>query len=276
MYAVDISSDALFQINTATGAATAIGLLGFDANHAQSLDFEEESGVLYWAAADEYNGSLRRIDTTTGASVHIGYFPNYTGVDCLAMATGGGEPFWGDVPWVREVPTAGLTLAGDATEVNVVFDASDLTAGQCYTAGLGLLHDDPVFYLSKTVATADLMPGGTTTYTLIFGNDGSLETGITISDVLPAGMEYAWSEPPGAYDPQAHTLSWSGLVLDGGARLTNTIGVTLSAGLEPGSRLTNTVYLLWRDQVLSDWVSLRVGGETYIYLPIVVRGATGP
>jgi uncharacterized repeat protein (TIGR01451 family) len=296
LYAVDISSDALFQLDPASGAATAIGLLGFDANHAQALDFEEETDVLYWAAVDNNAGSLRRIDTDTGNSLHLGYWPNYTGVDCLALATGGGDPFWGDVPWVREVPTAGLTLAGDAMEVDVIFDTTVLTTSQCYEADLGLIHDDPyheepammpltlcveapwpVFYVDKTVAPGQPLPGETTTYTIVFGNDGSLETGIAISDVLPAGAEYAWSEPAGAYDPAAHVLSWGGLVLDEGARMTATAVVTVGMDMEPGTWLTNTAYLLWRDDVLSNWVSFQVGGEAwqYVYLPVVVKHRSG-
>jgi hypothetical protein len=121
------------------------------------------------------------------------------------------------------------------------------------------------------------LAGDPLTYTLVFGNDGDLETGIVISDVLPAGVEYAWSEPAGAYDPQAHVLSWGGLVLDEGARMTATAVVTVGVGMEPGTWLTNTAYLLWRDDVLSNWVSLQVGGEAqqYVYLPVVVKGHAG-
>ena len=299
MYGVDISTDALYKINPASGAATAIGLLGFNANHAQSIDFEEESGILYWAAADEYNGSLRRIDPTTGASLHLGYFPNYTGVDCLAFATGGGDPFWGDVPWVREVPTSGVTLADDVFTLDVAFDTTDLTAGECYTAGLGILHDDPyveqpaflplnlcattpwpVYYLYKTVDGGTMMPGDPVTYTVVFGNDGSLETGITISDVLPVEVEYGWSEPDGMiYDAASHTLVWKNLVLDSGARITATIGTMMDPDVEMGTWFTNTVYLLWRDDTLSDWSSLQAGGQVQepvnIYLPLITKQDVG-
>jgi uncharacterized repeat protein (TIGR01451 family) len=277
IYAVDILWDGLYRLDPDTGVATFIGLLGFDANHAQSMDFEEDSGILYWAATDNYNGSLRRIDTDTGNSLHLGYFPNYTAVDCLAFATGGGDPFWGDVPWVREVPTAGLTLAGDAMEVDVVFDTTVLTTEQCYEAGLGLLHDDPyyeqpamvpltlcvrlpwpVFYLTKSSDVEEVLAGDPLSYTLVFGNDGFLETGITISDVLPVEVEYGWSDPPGVYDPVAHEVVWSGLELDEGERMTATIGVGVGTGLEPGTLFANTAYLLWRDDVLSDSASVRV------------------
>jgi uncharacterized repeat protein (TIGR01451 family) len=299
MYAVDISSDALFQINPATGAATAIGLLGFNANHAQSIDFEEESGILYWAAADDYNGSLRRIDPNTGASLYLGYFPNYTAVDCLAFATGGGDPFWGDVPWVSEVPTSGVTMADDTFTVDIAFDTNDLNAGECYTASLGLLHDDPyykqpaflpvnlcvttpwpVYYLTKTADIGTTMPGDPVTYTVVFGNDGSLETGITISDVLPTEVEYSWSEPEGmVYDPAFHTLVWDNLVLDHGTRMTATIGVNIETDVELGTWFTNTVYLLWRGDILTDWSSMQVGGQVQqpvnIYLPMIFKNGIG-
>jgi hypothetical protein len=50
---------------------------------------------------------------------------------------------WIDVPWVSEVPDAGTTPADDVFDVDVIFDSTGLTAGECYTASLGLLHDDP-------------------------------------------------------------------------------------------------------------------------------------
>jgi hypothetical protein len=56
--------------------------------------------------------------------------------------TGGGI-VWLDVPWVSEVPTNGVTLGDDTFDVDVIFDSTGLTAGECYTASLGLLHDDP-------------------------------------------------------------------------------------------------------------------------------------
>jgi uncharacterized repeat protein (TIGR01451 family) len=292
MYGVDISADVLVQIDPHTGAATSIGTLGIDANHAQSLDFEEGSGILYWAAVD-YRGHLRRIDTTTGNSISLGDFPNGTGVDCLAFATGGGEPFWGDVPWLSEIPTHGVILADDTYTVDIVFDTTDLTEGECYTATLGILHNDrqaaypghvpvtlcaakpwPVFTLTKEVSPEIVLPGEPLTYTVLFGNDGSLETGITISDVLPSEMNYVWSDMGGAYDPVAHTVVWDDLVLDAGEHLTATIVVTLSLDVSPGAVITNTVYLLWRSAVYSDWVNIQVKKDELpciLYLPIIMR-----
>jgi hypothetical protein len=55
----------------------------------------------------------------------------------------GSSPPWVDVPWVSEVPTDGMVAAGSAFDVDLVFDAAGLATGQCYTAQLGLIHDDP-------------------------------------------------------------------------------------------------------------------------------------
>jgi hypothetical protein len=87
MYGVDISSDNLVQIDPATGAGTVIGPIGFDADYAQSMDFEQVSGVLYLAAynTDTSQGELRIADTTTGNSVLVGEFPEGAQTDALAF-----------------------------------------------------------------------------------------------------------------------------------------------------------------------------------------------
>ncbi len=47
MFGMDIGTDSLYTINTATGAATLIGPIGFNANFAQSMDFDKSTGLLY-------------------------------------------------------------------------------------------------------------------------------------------------------------------------------------------------------------------------------------
>ncbi len=87
MYGVDISSDELAQINPSTGAGTVVGSIGFDADYAQGMDFEEVSGTLYLAA---YNvttsrGELRVANTSTGNSVLVDEFPDGAQTDALAF-----------------------------------------------------------------------------------------------------------------------------------------------------------------------------------------------
>jgi len=74
IYVVDLLTSSLFRVDPVTAVATLVGSLGVSPNYAQGMDFEEESGVLYWAAYTT-QGELRVIDTTTGASTLIGAFP---------------------------------------------------------------------------------------------------------------------------------------------------------------------------------------------------------
>jgi len=87
MYGMDTSIDNLVQINPATGAGTVIGSIGFDADYAQGMDFEDASGILYLAAynKDANRGELRIADTATGNSVLVGEFPDGAETDALAF-----------------------------------------------------------------------------------------------------------------------------------------------------------------------------------------------
>jgi len=133
IYVVDLLTDSLYKVDPETAVATLIGSTGINANYAQGMDFEEESGVLYWAAynGDTSVGELRVLDTTTGNSTLIGSFPGGAETDCLAFETGG----LSDVPWLSEDPVAGTVPAGGSLQITVTFDATGLAAGD-YFAGL--------------------------------------------------------------------------------------------------------------------------------------------
>ncbi|MBK7031496.1 MAG: hypothetical protein IPH45_20910 [Bacteroidales bacterium] len=49
-YSVNLGTDELGTINLATGAFTAIGSIGFDANYAQDMEFDRDKNELYMAA----------------------------------------------------------------------------------------------------------------------------------------------------------------------------------------------------------------------------------
>jgi hypothetical protein len=87
MYGVDIENDTLVRINRFTGAGTVRGPIGFDADFAQGLDFEEASGVLYLAAynTDTSQGELRTANTSTGSTSLVGAFPGGAEVTVLAF-----------------------------------------------------------------------------------------------------------------------------------------------------------------------------------------------
>jgi len=118
IYGVDIVNDVLVRIDPQTAAGTVIGSIGFSANYAQGMDFDDETGILYLAA---YGGSgeLRVADLNTGATTLVGAFPGGAETDALAFATGGSY----DVPWLDENPTSGTVASGTSAVIDVMFDA---------------------------------------------------------------------------------------------------------------------------------------------------------
>jgi hypothetical protein len=107
---------------------------------------------------------------------------------------------WTDVPWVSEVPASGVTSPDSTFEVDVVFDSTGLTPGECYDASLGLVHDDPgmnsPFFIPLNLCIilpeygVDLepeasgetgMPGSVVQYTLHLTNMGNVADTFEIS-----------------------------------------------------------------------------------------------
>ena len=84
-FAVEIGTDVFGTINLTTGAFTSIGSIGFDANYAQDMEFDRESGELYIAACDASLGWLAWVNQTTGATEKIGDFEGGAEVTGLAI-----------------------------------------------------------------------------------------------------------------------------------------------------------------------------------------------
>ncbi len=161
MYAMEIINDVLVSVDKTTGAATTIGSLGFDANYAQGMDFDEEAGVLYLAA---YNNTLsaaqlRIADTATGASTLVGPLGAGSGVevDSFAIATSGAA----DVPWLSENPTEGDILADDSTDVELTFDATAVTQPGVYMATLRVISEDPMYRTQDIPVSMTVEPSET-------------------------------------------------------------------------------------------------------------------
>ncbi len=140
IYGLDLN-DVLLKIDPATGAGTVIGSVGYDANYAQGMDFEEDSDVLYIAAYNNTSsqGELRIADTSTGNTTLVGAFPGGAEVDGLAFATGGAA----DVPWLSEEPVSGTVAGGSSQPITITFDASAVPQPGIYHAQLRIKEDTP-------------------------------------------------------------------------------------------------------------------------------------
>jgi len=142
MYGVDIDADSLIAIDKNTGAAAIIGALGFDADYAQGMDFDEDTGILYLAAFNSTTsaGELRIADTNTGGATLVGAFPGGAEIDSFAFPTGGEA----DVPWLAEAPISGAVGVESLLDVGVTFTAWPTMTIGVYTATLIVDNDDAV------------------------------------------------------------------------------------------------------------------------------------
>jgi hypothetical protein len=84
-YALDVLNNNLGSIDLNTGVFTAIGPVGFDAQFAQDMEFDRESGDLYMAAQDANSGWLAWVNTSTGANFKIGDFEGGAEITGLAI-----------------------------------------------------------------------------------------------------------------------------------------------------------------------------------------------
>jgi len=257
MYGVDIVNDVLVRIDPTTGAGQVVGSIGFNANYAQGMDFEETTGVLYLAAfnANTSQGELRICDTGTGNSVLVGTFPGGDEVDGLAFATFAG----GDVPWLSEEPVTGTVEADSTFDVEVTFTALPTMTEGTYTAFLVVKTDDaqnpkinvpvtmtivpcvPVTDVDLTLVTtgtvypgdpvdfsADILPDNAAkpySYTVDYGDGTPPVTGSSSDDPLTFSYTYTL---PGTYPVEIAV--WN---CDMTEPVTGTVTVVVEAPCEP-------------------------------------------
>ena len=147
MYGVDIVADDFVAIDKANGEAAVVSSLGFDANFAQGLDFDDYTGQLYYAAFNNSVGEAQMytIEPSTGALMLVGASgadPTQTQLAAFAVARLGGVcAYPNDVPWLAYSTTRGSTDAGATTPVTVGFDASTLAPGT-YHANVCIANND--------------------------------------------------------------------------------------------------------------------------------------
>jgi len=122
MYGIDAATDKAYLIDKATGAATALGPLGFDSYYRHDIAWNPEQDIIYVVANYDDNtpgappfSELRIMDRTNGNTYVVGYFADK--VDGLCF-TGEGYPSW----LVVGAPVEGIIPADSSVNIPVTFD----------------------------------------------------------------------------------------------------------------------------------------------------------
>ena len=135
LWGYDIGNDVFYSINKNTGLATAIGSIGYSANFAQSMFYDETTDNILLAA---YSGggvnSIRVADRATGNTVAISS-GSVTEMTASALpVSGGGGPTGG---WLTLDTYSGVVTPGGGTvNIGTNFDATGTSVGEVYTADI--------------------------------------------------------------------------------------------------------------------------------------------
>lgn len=153
IYGIDVYNDVLWAIDKTTGQTEVIGWVGFDLVEKNTIDFDDEAGLLYLAAYQQGQditgyGGMHILNLQTGMAQKIASFPtinpdsDWLGLLALSVAKPGSNcVFPGDVPWLSFNVSSGTTAAGEGSTVVVAFDAESLTPGT-YSADICVNSND--------------------------------------------------------------------------------------------------------------------------------------
>jgi hypothetical protein len=138
LYTYGINNDQLVRLDKETAEGTVIGSIGFDANFAQGMAYDEVSGRLYMAAFNDAasQGELRVVDTETGGTALVG-----------TLGRGGVNMGWfaTTVPeeaGYLEIASDTTVAPGSSVTLDAAFDADGLVRGD-YNAEVILTSNDP-------------------------------------------------------------------------------------------------------------------------------------
>jgi len=152
VYGLDLLTDSLMAIDKTSGAASVIGSIGFDANNAQSMDFDDASGILYLAGCvnDPHlnrctQSNLYTVDTFSGLATLIAPLGSGAGgaeLGGFAIASASGCSSPDAMPWLSFDPSSGTAPAAGSTGLTATLDAGALAPGS-YAGTACLFSNDP-------------------------------------------------------------------------------------------------------------------------------------
>jgi uncharacterized repeat protein (TIGR01451 family) len=203
-------------------------------------------------------------------------------------------PLTQSVPWFTVNSGGGRSSGGNMEVMGTMgqYDAGMMSGGLFQVSGgfwqrahtLGLAADVAV---AKSVNVAQAAPGEMITYTITFGNDGTaVATGITLTDVLPAGLVNPTAISSGATITPVVGLDYQWQVADlaPGTGGTITITATVDPALSTNTTILNTAVISAaadsNNANNSDNASFLAmvipNGSVYtLYLPAIYRDSTG-
>jgi hypothetical protein len=143
LYGLDIASDALMAIDKDTAEVEPIGSIGFNANFAQDMDFDDATGILYLAGldGDSEAGALYTVNTLTGAATPIGPLRESDEYDGFAIVSGAPCVPPQSVPWIAFDTQSGTAAPGTSSIVDVTLDPGSLGDGT-YEANICVFSND--------------------------------------------------------------------------------------------------------------------------------------
>ena len=281
LYSVDTYTDHLFSINPETGTVIDVGELGFPANNAQGMDYDEENQILYWAAyGSDGNGQLRVINMETGGSALVGEFPGDNQTACFAIASGNGGVM-DRLRWLTEDPVEGNVVENGSTEITLTYSVAAIGQPKDYLGELVIETDTPYPYLSIPVTfhvtrppsyagvtgdvyaleKCDINPMLAEDVYVKFYQDGTLKYSTTTDEF----GQFGYVMPDGIYDIE-FTLGgyvsqlFEGVVLGPGADIVmDDINLRLDAACLVISPKT-LVQVLYADQTASQTLTLTNSG----------------
>jgi hypothetical protein len=90
LYTVAVGTDELMSIDKGSAAPTIIGGIGFNANYAQDMEFDNSDGTMYYSAYNANSspgqGELRTVDLATGTTTLVGVYQGNAEVTGFCIA----------------------------------------------------------------------------------------------------------------------------------------------------------------------------------------------
>lgn len=258
-YAHEIVDDEIVTVDLETAESEVLGSTGINANFAQSMTWDGETGQILMAALHDCGffgcnaGTLRQVNRETGNTTAIGSFPDGGGNELTWLAT----PSTG-IPWLATNLEQGVLPAGATLTLEAQYDASQQVEGD-YSAQISIVgtqlqgepseslpvsltvEAEPILFLSESSLEYDstFVNDTTATQMVTLRNDGLANMNITdvsISDnfMVTPNPDSAFTIEPGdarifevAFTPTTTgeltgTLSFEGDEVSGEVSLTGT------------------------------------------------------